>query len=62
MSQHDLAGLEAQMQKVLPLEAVLVQLDAYRREHGPSLTPGQKEGLMQTIRSLCLVLESLHNS
>lgn len=59
--QHDLAGLEARMALLLPLEEACVALHAFRQGSQEHLTPREREELTVAIRALALVIESLQN-
>ncbi len=58
--QHDLAGLDAFMALVLPLESCLETLAAYQRRNADKLRASEQEGLRATIRSLTITITTLH--
>jgi hypothetical protein len=58
---HDFAGLEQHLALIIPLENVLVTLDAYCTVHGPLLRESEREHLTQTIRSLCITIDAINN-
>jgi len=59
--QHDLAGLEAHMALLMPVEELFVALHEYESTHTVLLLDRERADLRLAIQALALVVESLQN-
>lgn len=58
---HDLEGLDAFMQLLLPLEEIFVALYEYREQYESALRPCEQEGVKQAIVSLARTINDMQN-
>ncbi len=60
-TQHDLAGLEALMNLLLPLEEIFVALYEHEHAHKSQLRDREQFALRMAVENMALLLDALQN-